>query len=90
MIIMIPLLMITVGPPDGRDDHEALLMIRVIPPLMIKVVRTKEPPLCFVAGSPSLLLHQVGIACPQRTKLCQRLKYTRAEQPRENVVKEVG
>ena len=52
MIIMIPLLMITVGPPDGRDDHEALLMIRVIPPLMIKVVRTKEPPLCFVAGSP--------------------------------------
>ena len=39
---------------------------------------------------PSLLLHQVGIACPQRTKLCQRLKYTRAEQPRENVAKEVG
>ena len=90
MIIMIPLLMITVGPPDGRDDHEALLMIRVIPPPMIKVVRTKEPPLCFVAGSPSLLLHQVGIACLQRTKLCQRLKYTRAEQPRENVAKEVG
>ena len=40
------------APPDDRDDHEALLMIRVIPPLMIKVVRTKEPPLCFVAGSP--------------------------------------
>ena len=37
---------------DDRDYHEALLMIRVIPPPMIKVVRRKEPPLCFVAGFP--------------------------------------